>query len=205
MRHRLRVLSISISLAMLLLGLLAFSVYADYGACRYWGTLKVNGVNPTSAQKVSAWINGVKYAEVMSGSLQGQNPWDYLIDIPADNLQTLPPQIEGGKTGDTVLFKVEGIDANPTTQWLWGGFININLEAQMPTRLEGDVNNDGVINSGDALLVAKHIVGTTTLTGDNLLAADVNDDQLINGADLLLIKKYIVGTINQFPGGVYIP
>ena len=75
----------------------------------------------------------------------------------------------------------------------------------MATRLEGDVNNDTRINSGDALLVAKHIVGTTNLTGDNFLAADVNDDTFINSADLLLIKKFIVGTLTQFPGGIYIP
>ena|SRR3990167_2705401 len=72
-------------------------------------------------------------------------------------------------------------------------------------RLEGDVNSGSVINSADALLVAKHIVGATTLTGDNFLAANVNDDNAVNSADLLLIKKYQVGTITQFPGRIYIP
>jgi hypothetical protein len=72
-------------------------------------------------------------------------------------------------------------------------------------RLEGDVNNDGAINSGDVMLVARHIVGLIGLTGDDLLAADVNDNGTVNSADLLLIKKYIVGHIDIFPGGPYIP
>jgi hypothetical protein len=72
-------------------------------------------------------------------------------------------------------------------------------------RLEGDVNNDTFINSGDVLLVARHIVGIIGLTGDDLLAADVNDNGTVNSADLLLIKQYLVETIDIFPGGYYIP
>ena len=80
-----------------------------------------------------------------------------------------------------------------------------------PTRLEGDVTDTGLpITGADAQLVAQHIVGTTTLTGEDAQAADVNDDMggvtpHITGADLQLIKQYIVGTISVFPGGQYIP
>jgi hypothetical protein len=72
-------------------------------------------------------------------------------------------------------------------------------------QLEGDVNNDGNIDGADALLTARHIVGITTLTGNDFNAADVNDDSIIDGADTLLIARYIVGIITTFPGGVCIP
>jgi len=76
-------------------------------------------------------------------------------------------------------------------------------------RLEGDVHTlgsgNGVIDSADLQLIAQHIVGTTTLTGDDFLAADVNDNDVLDSADLQLMAQYLVGTINEFPGGTYIP
>jgi len=76
-------------------------------------------------------------------------------------------------------------------------------------RLEGDVyplgSGDGVINSADFQLVAQHIVHTTTLTGDDFLAADVNDSGTVDAVDLQLVAQYLVGTIPSFPGGIIIP
>ena len=71
--------------------------------------------------------------------------------------------------------------------------------------MEGDVNHDDDVNSADLQLIAQHIVGTITLTGDPFQAADVNDDTLVNSADLQLMAQYLVGTIPSFPGGLCIP
>ena len=83
-----------------------------------------------------------------------------------------------------------------------GLFINAAEEVK---RLEGDVNNDGFVDDGDALLIAKHTVGLVVLTGDDFDAADVNDDGIVDALDLLQIKKFIVGLISVLPGGLYIP
>jgi len=80
-----------------------------------------------------------------------------------------------------------------------------NYTSPPPTRLEGDVNNDTVIDSGDALLIARHIVGLTTLTGDDFLAADVDDNGTVDAADALYMARYLVHLITTFPGGQYIP
>jgi len=78
-----------------------------------------------------------------------------------------------------------------------------------PDRLEGDVHplgaGNGVIDSADSQLIAQHIMGAITLSGDDLLAADVNDYGSVDSADLQLLAQYLVGTITAFPGGEYIP
>ena len=78
-------------------------------------------------------------------------------------------------------------------------------------RLEGDVyplgSGDSNIDSADAQLIAQHIVGIITLTGNDLLAADVTDSDppVADSADLQLVKQFIAGIITVFPGGTYIP
>jgi hypothetical protein len=73
-----------------------------------------------------------------------------------------------------------------------------------PMRLVGDVNNDGSVNGLDYLYMARHLVGTITLTGDDLDAADVDGNGSFNGLDYLYMARYLVGTITEFPRGKYI-
>lgn len=68
----------------------------------------------------------------------------------------------------------------------------------VPKHLAGDVNIDGKVNSGDALLVLQHSVGSTTLTGAALSSADVNRDSKCNSTDALMILQYSVGLIDKF-------
>lgn len=60
---------------------------------------------------------------------------------------------------------------------------------------KGDVNSDGNINSGDALLVLQSAVGSKVLNTNEKKAADVNGDGSINSADALKILQYAVGEI----------
>lgn len=63
----------------------------------------------------------------------------------------------------------------------------------------GDINNDSVINSADALDALRHGVGLIELTEDALIAADVNADGNINASDALEILRYAVKAIDRFP------
>lgn len=62
----------------------------------------------------------------------------------------------------------------------------------------------GGVNSADALLIMKHFVGITPLTGLRLLAADVNGLNGVNSVDALLCAKRFVNQINSFPVGDWI-
>ncbi|ADL52438.1 glycoside hydrolase family 9 protein [Clostridium cellulovorans] len=67
-----------------------------------------------------------------------------------------------------------------------------------PTIKKGDVNNDTKISAMDLALLKKHIMGTSTLTGDAFTAADVDSNGKVNSIDLALLKKYILGQITSF-------
>ena len=64
---------------------------------------------------------------------------------------------------------------------------------EKPKYTLGDVDNDGKINSSDALLVLQHSVEILTLKDNALLAADVDKDWRILSSDALLILQHSVG------------
>ena len=69
---------------------------------------------------------------------------------------------------------------------------------EKPAYTLGDVNNDGKINSTDALLVLQYAVNTVSLDSAQQMAADVNRYGKINSTDALLILQYAVNIIKTF-------
>lgn len=62
----------------------------------------------------------------------------------------------------------------------------------------GDLDNDGQINSSDALTVLHFAVGDIELTAAQRVFADVNRDGSINSQDALQILRYAVGELTSF-------
>ena len=69
------------------------------------------------------------------------------------------------------------------------------------TEVLGDVNNDGLANSTDALIVLKGDVGLDISSHCPMNCGDVNGDGFVNSTDALLILKYDVGLTIAFPVG----
>lgn len=63
------------------------------------------------------------------------------------------------------------------------------------SRLLGDVNKDGIINSYDALLVLNYTVGIKKPTADQSFRSDVNTDGTYNSFDALMILQISIGVI----------
>ena len=53
----------------------------------------------------------------------------------------------------------------------------------------GDVNEDGVIDSADALLILRYSMGLGTLSAYDLQNADVNGDGIVDSSDALLLHR----------------
>ncbi len=58
----------------------------------------------------------------------------------------------------------------------------------------GDVNNDGVINQYDYILVKRHYFETRKLTDDEFSRGDVNKDGKVDQYDYILIARHYFGT-----------
>lgn len=63
----------------------------------------------------------------------------------------------------------------------------------------GDVNGDGEIDSGDAVLALQYAVGNAQLDATQVLAADVDGYDGIDSGDAVCILQFAVGNIAKFP------
>ncbi len=58
--------------------------------------------------------------------------------------------------------------------------------------LPGDLNGDNKVNSGDIILLRRHVAGGYEQT-INELACDVNNDGKKNSGDIILVRRYVAG------------
>lgn len=65
-------------------------------------------------------------------------------------------------------------------------------------RFTGDVNDDGLINTADAVTVLKYAAGMIALTNEQLRTGDTSHDGIVNTADAVLMLKYAAGMIIRF-------
>lgn len=98
--------------------------------------------------------------------------------IPSENRYT----VIAGEPGTTVI----------VAMLLNGAYTTCEVTVYDPNaRVPGDVNEDGKINSRDALAVIRYAVGQSVSI--NTANADVNADSKINSRDALAIIRYAVG------------
>lgn len=66
-----------------------------------------------------------------------------------------------------------------------------------PEHISGDVNCDGMVDAGDAVLISVYDAGKVTLTSVQLLAGDVNKDGVVDAGDAVVISRYDAGFIDK--------
>ena len=65
-----------------------------------------------------------------------------------------------------------------------------------PKGILGDVDNDGVLTSADALEILRASTGAKNLTPEQTKLADVDGDGVITSNDALMVLGYSVGLFN---------
>ena len=142
----------------------------------FYGTVKVNGANVPTGTVISAWVNGVQYAQAAVGLYAGDTI--YTLDVPGDDLAT-PEVIEGGHEGDTIQFKIAGLQADQTGTWHTGTNVRLNLTRAGAGRVILQVAPTTLIaNSGATAIITATVVDASsnpvsdvTLFGSTLPAA----------------------------------
>ena len=65
-------------------------------------------------------------------------------------------------------------------------------------RQYGDVNDDGKINTADAVQILRYAAGMMAFDNAQNLSSDCNHDGKVNIGDAVLILRYAVGLITKF-------
>ncbi|MBR3760193.1 MAG: glycoside hydrolase family 127 protein [Ruminococcus sp.] len=118
-----------------------------------------------------------------------------------------------GKSNETVLVKNAPTDRTAVsgTAKVTDGELTINFRSEdkainvgyiiiRPVETEsapingkkGDLNLDGAVNTADAVIMQKYILGTTTITCEQAYAADVYSDTLPDAFDMVMLRKILL-------------
>ncbi|MBV7330997.1 discoidin domain-containing protein [Chloroflexi bacterium TSY] len=89
----------------------------------FYGTVKLNGADVAANTYITAWIDGVRYAEAPISIVDGDSV--YVVDVPSDDLNT--QSVEGGRDGDTITFKLDDFNIEQTATWTSGAISELNL------------------------------------------------------------------------------
>lgn len=118
---------------LIILSSLAWGRLASYAASNptlipplpasFYGTVTQNGVDVAEGTPVSAWIDGICYATTLVFNYGGHTM--YALDVPADDPGT--PERDGGRVGDTIVFRLAGLPAAPTATWHGGTNTRLDL------------------------------------------------------------------------------
>ncbi|HHX18670.1 MAG TPA: glycoside hydrolase, partial [Clostridium sp.] len=71
--------------------------------------------------------------------------------------------------------------------------------SEEPEIIYGDLNNDTIINSNDAVLLSRYILEIIGEFSVPMKTADLNGDETVNSVDYTLLKRYLLEVITQFP------
>jgi len=97
----------------------------------FYGTVKLNEKDLPDGTLVEALIDDVIYGFTLSQTYEGSSV--YSLDIPGDDPST--EMVEGGTTGDIIYFRVGGLIAEETGEWVSGSNINLELTIKSEEKL----------------------------------------------------------------------
>jgi len=59
-------------------------------------------------------------------------------------------------------------------------------------KANADVNQDGIVNAMDMIIVKRYVIGCAPLSKYELKLADINQDGVVDDKDIQIIKAYVL-------------
>lgn len=120
--------------------------------------------------------------DVMTGITVGSTAADVVSQISANNCSVKILKADGSENTGTV-----------GTGNVLTVYQNNTVIASYAIVVYGDLNGDGKISNSDMVLMKKHILNVSALSGNYLTAADINKaGDGVTNKDLVLLKKHIL-------------
>jgi len=144
---------------------------------------------------VSAWINGVKYAETTVS--QPASDTLYGLNVPGED--PAEPGTQGGVEGDTVVFKIGELEVAQTGTWHQGTNEPVNLGNQADLGLTKVVDNDSP-NVDDKVMFT---ITITNLGSSDATNVEVEDQWNPSAALSYLSHSASAGTTYDSGTGIW--
>ncbi len=132
-------------------------------------------------------------------SMDGQN-WNeiYTIDSEPDYGMKYVTSLSGDTKARYIRYEVpDGAPQNPYNK---DNVYCCNIaefevygEKLADAEKAGDINGDGDVKIGDALLLQKYLLGDQKFTADQFRRADLDGDGRVNGFDMVLLRQILLG------------
>ena len=188
----------------------AVSVAASFSAMAYTdlGTVTYDETANSATITMPANVTGEATVLVLNAELtDGINDSNILYvnqetggDFDKSGTDTEVLKLKGtSKLADGTYYVYVGYDNGSGFAIAEGKFTVGNVTPPTPDYTKGDVNNDGAINSTDAVAIINNFVDAATypFTDTQKLAADVSGDGAINSTDAVgIINYYVNGAWN---------
>lgn len=98
----------------------------------FYGTVTLNGSNVVEGTVIEALINDIVIGESQTLMYEGKSV--YAIDVNGDDSSTT--QVEGGKEGDVIYYRIGGLLAKETGTWHSGVNFELNLTINAQATLQ---------------------------------------------------------------------
>jgi len=125
----------------------------------FYGTVKVNNANVPDGTVVQAFVGDRMIAQGYTQMYQGDSV--YSLDVPGDNPET--EVMDGGREGDTIIFKVGGVLANEAGTWHSGTSVSLNLTATSASTLMAPLATPTELPTQTPIVVIQQASSTPTL------------------------------------------
>lgn len=138
------------------------------------------------AGKFNLWnLSGIELSA--DGSVISGDPSNYTIQtLAAGQIGTLTFQVNDDAAAGT--YTVEAYVALGSVAV--DSKITFTIEEQVPDKLLGDVNGDGVVDGRDSVRLMKYLLDSTVQIVD--VNSDVNEDGVIDGRDSIRLMKMLL-------------